>query len=213
MLMLSLFYKGRKRNQKTPTAYTHRIELKHQKFIELCLLNHLLSLNLEWSSSDAQSLYLQNILSPPDEHICNCGFFWPKEGAAEPTKWEFYVIWLAGLGATPSVMSRDVLLTADWRASTLTGRMGGERERLRESYRSKGETEVLWMFTFPFFCFLNIIVNEIKLEYSANEPKCVSFYSESSQTALSWLAVVFQARFSEAKQVCSHILSACKSLW
>lgn len=54
----------------------------------------------------------------------------------------------------------------------LTGRTGGEGERLGEPLKPKGETEVLWIVTFPFFCFSNVIVNKIKSENHTNEPKC-----------------------------------------
>lgn len=126
-----------------------------------------------WVCNDADGFYLRNIPNPPYEYVCNCGFFWPKEGEMESTEWEFYVILLAGLGAAPLGMSRDVLLTSEPRSPMQCMRGRGGIRRTSTLYRWNWSS--LTIHVSLFFCFLNVIISKTKSEYNPHEPKCVFF--------------------------------------
>lgn len=82
------------------------------------------------------------------------------------------MILLAGLGAAVLGMTRDVLLTSEPPSPWQCLRDAGGR---RMQYLLKVQLKFSEYSRFLIFCFLNVIINKIKSEYSPYEPKCVFF--------------------------------------
>lgn len=141
-----------------------KVKILSGKFIELRLLNHLLSWGFVMTLKWCWKLMPPKCPEIPRWAHLQLWIFWPKEEAAEPIELEFYMIWLAGLSAAPSGLSWDAAWLKNLHPHWQYGRGGGG---LGESSRSKGETEVIWIFTSHSLHSSNVTVN--KSEYSMNE--------------------------------------------